>query len=71
MNTVSFNLTGGLIMAIGGSGPAIAIGLIDMKAMEAIGRNPEASGRIVPNMILAMAFADAIAIFSLIFAFLR
>jgi F-type H+-transporting ATPase subunit c len=42
-----------------------------MKAIEAIGRNPEASGRIVPTMILAMAFAEAIAIYSLIFAFLR
>ena len=39
--------------------------------MEAIGRNPEASGKIVPNMILAMAFAESIAIYSLIFAFLR
>jgi F-type H+-transporting ATPase subunit c len=71
MNTVTLTVSGGLIMAIGGSGPAIAIGLIGMKAMEALGRNPEASGRIVPNMILAMAFADAIAIFSLIFAFLK
>ena len=42
-----------------------------MKAMEAIGRNPEASGRILPAMILAMAFAEAIAIYSLIFAFLH
>ncbi len=71
MNTITFTVSGGLVMALGGSFPALAIGLIGMKAMEALGRNPEASGRIVPNMILAMAFADAIAIFSLIFAFLR
>jgi F-type H+-transporting ATPase subunit c len=71
MNTITFTVSGGLVMAIGGSLPALAIGLIGMKAMEALGRNPEASGRIVPNMILAMAFADAIAIFSLIFAFLK
>jgi F-type H+-transporting ATPase subunit c len=63
--------TGGIIVAIGGSLPALAIGLIGMKAMEAIGRNPEASGRILPAMILGMAFAEAIAIYSLIFAFLR
>jgi len=63
--------TGGIIAALGGLGPGLAIGLIGMKAMEAIGRNPEASGRIVPIMILAMAFAEAIAIYSLIFAFLR
>ena len=67
----TFTVTGGIIIAIGGSFPALAVGLIGMKAMEAIGRNPEASGRIVPTMILAMAFAEAIAIYSLIFAFLR
>ncbi len=70
---MNFNLSvsGGLIVAIGGGLPAIAIGLIGMKAMEALGRNPEASGRIISSMILAMAFAEAIAIYSLIFAFLR
>ncbi len=67
----TLSVSGGLIVAIGGSLPGLAIGLIGMKAMEAIGRNPEASGRIVPIMILAMAFAEAIAIYSLIFAFLR
>ena len=67
----TFSVSGGLIVAIGGMLPGLAIGLIGMKAMEAIGRNPEASGRIVPIMILAMAFAEAIAIYSLIFAFLR
>lgn len=69
MSTLS--VTGGLIIAIGALGPGIAIGLIGAKAMEAIGRNPEATGRIVPNMILAMAFAESIAIYSLIFAFLK
>ena len=67
----TLSVSGGLIVAIGGSMPGLAIGLIGSKAMEAIGRNPEASGRIVPNMILAMAFAESIAIYSLIFAFLR
>lgn len=65
------SVSGGLIIAIGALGPAVAIGLIGAKAMEAIGRNPEATGRIVPNMILAMAFAESIAIYSLIFAFLK
>ena len=67
----TLSVSGGLIVAIGGSMPGLAIGLIGMKAMEAIGRNPEASGRIVPIMVLAMAFAESIAIYSLIFAFLR
>jgi F-type H+-transporting ATPase subunit c len=68
---VTFSVAGGLIIAIGALGPGIGIGLIGARAMEAIGRNPEATGRIVPNMILAMAFAESIAIYSLIFAFLR
>lgn len=66
---MTFSVTGGLIIAIGGALPALAIGLIGAKAMEAIGRNPEASGKILPAMLLAMAFAEAIAIYSLILAF--
>lgn len=64
-----FTITGGLIVAIGGFFPALAIGLIGFKAMEAIGRNPEAAAKILPPMLLGMAFAEAIAIYSLILAF--
>jgi len=67
----TFNVTGGLIIAIGGLGPALGIGFIGAKAMEALGRNPEASGRILPAMLLAMAFAEAIAIYALILAFTK
>ena len=66
---MEITVTGGLIVALGGLTPAIAIGLIGMKAMEAIGRNPEASGRILPARLLGMAFAEAIAIYALILAF--
>ena len=66
---MDFSVSGGLIVAIGGLGPAIGVGLIGAKAMEALGRNPEASGRILPAMLLGMAFAEAIAIYSLILAF--
>ena len=66
---MEFSVSGGLIVAIGGMFPALAIGLIGMKAMEAIGRNPEASGKIMPAMLLGMAFAEAIAIYALILAF--
>jgi len=66
---MEFSVTGGLIVAIGGALPALGIGLIGMKAMESIGRNPEASGKILPAMLVAMAFAEAIAIYSLILAF--
>jgi F-type H+-transporting ATPase subunit c len=68
---ITLSVSGGLIIAIGALGPGIGIGLIGARAMEAIGRNPEATGKIVPNMILARAFAESIAIYSLIFAFLR
>ena len=68
---MDISISGGLIVAIGGLGPALAVGLIGFKAMEALGRNPEASGRILPAMLLAMAFAEAIAIYSLILAFTK
>lgn len=58
----------GLTIAIGGIGPAVAIGLIVSKAMDAIGRNPEAASKVQTNMILGVAFAEAIAIYSLVVA---
>lgn len=69
MDALTLTFKGGIIIAIGGLGPAIGIGYIGGKAVEAIGRNPEASGKIIVNMLIAMAFAEAIAIYSLIFAF--
>lgn len=66
---MEFILAKGAVIAIGGFGPAIAIGLIGLKAMEAIGRNPEASGKILPAMLIGMALAEAIAIYALILAF--
>jgi F-type H+-transporting ATPase subunit c len=68
---MQFAITGGTIIAIGGMFPAFAVGLIGFKAMEAIGRNPEASAKILPPMLLGMAFAEAIAIYSLILAFIK
>lgn len=62
-------LAKGLTIAIGGMGPGIGIGLIGAKAMEAIGRNPEATGKILVPMLLASAFAEAIAIYALVIAF--
>jgi len=57
-----------LAIAVGAIGPALAIGVLASKAMEAIGRNPQASGNILTNMILALAFAEAIAIYALVVA---
>ncbi|OGL63978.1 ATP synthase F0 subunit C [Candidatus Uhrbacteria bacterium RIFCSPHIGHO2_02_FULL_47_44] len=62
-------LAKGLTIAIGGIGPAIGIGLIGAKAMEAIGRNPEATGKIFVPMLLGMAFAEAVAIYALVVSF--
>lgn len=62
-------LTKGITMALGGFAPALAIGLIGLKAMEAIGRNPEAAGKLFVPMLLGMAFAEAIAIYSLVVSF--
>ncbi len=58
----------GMTIALGGFGPAIAVGLIGTKAMEAIGRNPESAGKIFVPMILTIAFAEAIAIYALVMA---
>lgn len=56
------------VMAVGAIGPALAIGLLAGKALEAIGRNPEAAGKIQTSMILGAAFAEAIAIYALVVA---
>jgi len=58
----------GLIMGLGTLGPALAIGMIASKASEAIGRNPEAAPKVQTAMILALAFAEAIAIYGLVVA---
>ena len=62
------NLFVALTMAIGGAMPALGIGLLASKAMEAIGRNPEAAPVIQSAMILAIAFVEAIAIYALVVA---
>ncbi len=48
--------------------PAICIGWVGKTAMEAIGRNPEAGGAILTNMIMAIAFDEVIAIYALLVA---
>ena len=62
-------LSKGLTMALGGFFPAMAIGKIVSKAMEAIGRNPESAGKSFVPMLLGAAFAEAIAIYALVVVF--
>jgi F-type H+-transporting ATPase subunit c len=59
-----------LAAGLGVIGPGIGIGLIGAGAMHAIGRNPEASGKIVSNMILAIVFTEALGILALVVAFI-
>ena len=62
------SLATALAMGLGAIGPGIGIGIIGGKALEAIGRNPEASGKIQTPMILCIAFAEAVAIYALVVA---
>ena len=55
-------------IAIGTVAPAISIGFIGSSAAKSIGRNPEAASKIQTAMILAIAFAEAIAIYALVVA---
>lgn len=54
------------VMGIGTIAPAVAIGLIGSRSAESIGRNPEAASKVQTAMILALAFAEAIAIYALV-----
>ena len=62
------DIAAGLAIGLGAVGPGLGIGILAAKAMEALGRNPEAAGLIQQNMILAIAFAEAIAIYALVVA---
>lgn len=57
-----------IAIGVGVIGPGLGVGLIGSKAMEALGRNPEAESAVRTTMILAAAFAESIAIFALVVA---
>jgi len=61
-------LGAGLAIGLGAIGPGIGIGILMAGALEAMGRNPDASSNIQTNMILGVAFAEAIAIYALVVA---
>lgn len=62
----SGGITGNISLAIAGTGAALGIGMIGAKAVEAVGRNPGASGKVLTLSIIGMALAEAIAIYALI-----
>lgn len=67
---VSKTLGMALVLGLGIPGPAIAIGMMMSKALEAIGRNPDAAGKIQVAMFIGIAFTEALAIFALVVAFI-
>ncbi len=71
MDVESAKMIGMAIAAgLGVMGPGIGVGLIGGRAMEAIGRNPDAAGKIVSNMILPIVFTEALGILALVVAFI-
>jgi len=59
-----------IAVGLGVIGPGIGLGLLVGKALEAIGRNPEASGKITTTMFIGIAVTDALAIFALVIGFI-
>ncbi|MDP4000345.1 MAG: ATP synthase F0 subunit C [bacterium] len=50
-------------------GPGIGVGFVTGKAVEAIGRNPEAAGRIIVYMFLGAALTETIAFYAIMMTF--
>lgn len=61
MGSISGSVQGGL----GCLGAALGVGLVGMKAVESVGRNPGAFGKIMVMGILGMALAEAVAFYTL------
>jgi F-type H+-transporting ATPase subunit c len=57
------------VVGVGMTGPAIGIGLIVSRALDAIGRNPEAADKLSANMFIGVAFTEALAIFAVVVGF--
>ena len=59
-----------IVVSVGVFGPALGIGNLVGKTLEAIGRNPDASGKIQTTMFIGIAFTEALAIFALVVGFI-
>jgi F-type H+-transporting ATPase subunit c len=62
------SLAAAIAIGLGSLGPGLGLGMIGSKAMEALGRNPEASDEIFVPLILSLAFTEAVAIYALVVA---
>ncbi len=58
-------ITGSLHVALAAIGAALAVGLIGMKAVDSVGRNPGAATPVLVQAILSIAFAEAIVFYAL------
>ncbi|HNX81163.1 MAG TPA: ATP synthase F0 subunit C [Candidatus Omnitrophota bacterium] len=56
-------------LGLAGLGSGLGLGIAVGRALEAIGRQPEATNKIVTNMVIGCAFIEAITIYALVFAF--
>ena len=58
-------ITGSLQVGLAGLGSAIGVGMVGMKASEAVGRNPGAFGKVIVLALLGMAFSEAIVFYAI------
>jgi F-type H+-transporting ATPase subunit c len=65
---ISIGVPAGCALAIVGAG--MGIGIIGSRAVDAIGRQPEASGKIFTPMIIAAALIEGVTLFALVICFL-
>jgi F-type H+-transporting ATPase subunit c len=63
-------LGAGLAIGLGAIGPGVGVGMLVAKTVESMARQPEASGMIRTTMFIGVAFAEAIALYALVIAFL-
>lgn len=63
-------LIGAGLAMIGTIGAGAGIGIVVNGAVQGMARNPDASGSLLTNMILGIAFAEAVAIYCLVVALL-
>jgi F-type H+-transporting ATPase subunit c len=70
MEAAAAKYIGAGLAMLGAIGPGLGIGILASGAVQGIARNPDAAGDVQTNMILGIAFAEAVAIYCLVVALL-
>ena len=70
MDAEAARFIGAGLAMLGTIGAGLGIGILGMGAVQGIARNPDAAGDVQTNMILGIAFAEAVAIYCLVVALL-